>query len=151
MFSTTFSSDKLPNHCISLGKQRILKIWSSKPYKNNGFDQKITSFTSFTSFTCFTTFHQRSPMMILGRRDAWGEALVKSCETGKTCKTCETDYVLIEAIVFIRFRAPYLQNPLFSWGNTMIWQVIWRTSSWEITQTSIFIRFQHVLNHSFFR
>ena len=52
--------------------------------------------------------------MILGRRDAWGEALVKSCETGKTGKTGETGCFLVQAIVFIRFRAPDLQNPLFS-------------------------------------
>jgi hypothetical protein len=113
-FSTTFSSDKLPNHRISLGKQRILEIWSSKPYKNNGFDQKLTSFTSFTSFTCFTTFHQSfSPSIPTAQVHQW-RSLVKSCEIGKTCKTGETGYSLVETIVFIRFRAPDLPNPLFS-------------------------------------
>ena len=52
-------------------------------------------------------------MLVLGRRGAWGEAMVKSGEIGKTGKTGETGYFLVETIVFIRFRAPDLQNPLF--------------------------------------
>ena len=73
---------------------------------------------------CWCPRHNLNPVLVLGRRGAWGEALVKSCEIGKTGKTCETGYFLIETIVFIRFRAPDLQNPLSSLGNTMIWQPI---------------------------
>ena len=57
-------------------------------------------------------------MLILGQGGSVGEALVKS---GKICKTCKTGYFLIETIVLIRFRAPDLQNPLSSQGNTMNW------------------------------
>ena len=53
-------------------------------------------------------------MLILGQGGSVGEALVKSGEIGKTGKTGETGYFLVETIVFIRFRAPDLQNPLFS-------------------------------------
>ena len=60
-------------------------------------------------------------MLILGQGGSVGEALVKSCEIGKIGKTGETCYFLIETIVFIRFRAPDLQNPLLSQRNTMNW------------------------------
>ena len=58
--------------------------------------------------------HNLNPVLVMGRRGAWGEALVKSCEIGKTGKTDETGYFLVETIIFIRFQAPDLRNPLFS-------------------------------------